>query len=285
MKSASSALTALLNSSQTFVMADLYTITLVGGFVVRYTDAGSDLTVGGNVFSSSGPIITRTRTRTVIGVEVDSLNLTLTAQSQHLLNGASWLAAIRAGALDGGRVLLERVFMPSWGDTSAGSLILFGGRVAGVELGRTEAKITVKSDLELLNIKMPRNLYQPSCPNALFDAGCGLAKSAWAVSGSVTTGGDKRVIGASALNQGGGWFDQGTIAFSSGVNAGVTRSVRAYVPGSVTLALPLVSPCSAGDAFTIYPGCDKTQATCSAKFSNLPNFRGFPFVPVPESVV
>ena len=31
--------------------------------------------------------------------------------------------------------------------------------------------------------------------------------------------------------------------------------------------------------FTAYPGCDKTQATCSSsKFSNLVNFEGFPYV-------
>jgi len=43
---------------------------------------------------------------------------------------------------------------------------------------------------------------------------------------------------------------------------------------------------AAGDVFTAYPGCDKTQATCaSPKFSNLVNFEGFPYVPAPETAI
>jgi hypothetical protein len=38
-----------------------------------------------------------------------------------------------------------------------------------------------------------------------------------------------------------------------------------------------------GDTFIAYPGCDKTQSTCSGKFSNLVNFGGSPYIPVPET--
>ena len=34
-----------------------------------------------------------------------------------------------------------------------------------------------------------------------------------------------------------------------------------------------------GQTFTVTAGCDKTVATCSAKFSNAINFRGFPHMP------
>jgi uncharacterized phage protein (TIGR02218 family) len=50
-----------------------------------------------------------------------------------------------------------------------------------------------------------------------------------------------------------------------------------------TLLNPLPLVPSAGDAFTAYPGCDKTQATCTTKFANLGAFRGFPFIPQPET--
>jgi hypothetical protein len=38
----------------------------------------------------------------------------------------------------------------------------------------------------------------------------------------------------------------------------------------------------AGDNFVVYKGCDKTMTICQNRFSNLANFRGFPFVPPPE---
>lgn len=283
MKSASPALIELLNSSQQFYMADLYTFTLVGGFVARYTDAEMDLVVGGQTFSGTGPLIRREATRTVIGIEVDTLNIEVTAQAGHQLNGTPWLAAIRNGGLDGARVQLERVFMPTYGDTSAGAVILFGGRVAECELGRVTAKITVKSDLELLNVKMPRNLYQPSCPNSLFDGACGLNKSTFAINGTVAAGSSLTSV-VTGLSQPAGYFDLGTISFNTGANAGLTRSVRSWANGTAKLALPLLAACAAGDSVTLYPGCDKLLATCEGKFNNRLNFRGQPFVPVPESV-
>ena len=43
------------------------------------------------------------------------------------------------------------------------------------------------------------------------------------------------------------------------------------------LAPPL--PVVPGDTFTVSAGCDKTAATCAAKFGNLESFRGFPHLP------
>ena len=34
-----------------------------------------------------------------------------------------------------------------------------------------------------------------------------------------------------------------------------------------------------GDTFSVFAGCDKTFATCKAKFDNALNFRGFPHLP------
>jgi hypothetical protein len=34
-----------------------------------------------------------------------------------------------------------------------------------------------------------------------------------------------------------------------------------------------------GVPLTLYPGCDHLKATCLAKFDNLPNYGGFPYIP------
>jgi hypothetical protein len=39
----------------------------------------------------------------------------------------------------------------------------------------------------------------------------------------------------------------------------------------------------AGDTFNLVPGCDGRQVTCSAKFNNIVHFRGYPYIPVPET--
>ncbi len=87
-----------------------------------------------------------------------------------------------------------------------------------------------------------------------------------------------------------GYFTQGTITFTSGMNQGLSRFVTQYTNpngsgGIVTIidALP-VAPV-AGDKFVIYPGCDRSQTSCRYKFFNINNFGGFPFLPAPESSI
>ena len=118
---------------------------------------------------------------------------------------------------------------------------------------------------------MPRNLYAPNCQHRLYDAGCGLIKSAHGTSGTVGSGSTAYAInwsGSSAV------YAQGTITFSSGVNAGVTANVKSATPSALSLSYALPSAPSTGDAFAAYQGCDHTQSTCQNKFGNLANFRG-----------
>ena len=48
---------------------------------------------------------------------------------------------------------------------------------------------------------------------------------------------------------------------------------------SVALWAPAGAAISAGDSFTVRAGCDKSFATCTGKFANAVNFRGFHLMP------
>jgi hypothetical protein len=83
-----------------------------------------------------------------------------------------------------------------------------------------------------------------------------------------------------------GYYDFGLITFTSGLNAGLTKEVRTWVPNVLSLYLPMPFAVQVGDAFTITPGCDKRRPTCVQKFDNLlgpdgihGGFRGEPDVP------
>jgi uncharacterized phage protein (TIGR02218 family) len=165
--------------------------------------------------------------------------------------------------------------------TPIGGVTLFHGRVSTVDqVGRTSATITVASDLVVLDYDMPRNLYSPTCLHTLYDSGCGVPRGTYAANGTVGAGSTATLIafsGALASHA------QGSIVFTSGVNANVRATVKSAVAGaSLSLIYPLPSPPATGDAFTVYAGCDHTQATCSSRFANLAAFRGFPFVPPPQ---
>lgn len=290
MKTSTLALRNLLATGQ-FVMADLYTITLIDATVYRFTSAEIDLTFGGFTFSASGPKFSRGNTRTVIGVEVDTLSVDILANASTLLGSKPILKAIHDGILDGARIVLERAFLPNWQSAVTGTVMMFGGRMSGVtSMGRTMASIEVKSDLELLNIMMPRNTYLPGCSYTLFDASCTLSKASKAVNGTCTTGCTTLLVDTATTGtlDSTTWyyqyFNQGTITFLTGANAGITRTIKAQQnPWAVTVAYPLPFAPAAGDTFKIYPGCDKRQGTCSSKFNNLAHFRGYPYIPVPET--
>ncbi len=282
MKAASSGLVAYLNSNKVFYMADLYTFTLIDGTVFRHTSCDIDLTVAGNLFPHTGPKITRSNVKMGTGLEVDTLKLTVAADSGDLIAGQPFLQAIVAGRLDGAVVKLDRIFMPAWGDTSLGTVNLFTGHVADIQGGRLQMDISVKSDIDYLNMLMPRNVYQAPCMHILYGAGCTLTKSSFGATGTVGASPTTILINC-GLTQAAGWFDLGTITFTIGVNNGVSRTVKSYTPGVFNLMAPLGAAPAPGDTFTAYAGCDKQQSTCTAKFNNLANFRGLPYIPVPET--
>jgi uncharacterized phage protein (TIGR02218 family) len=278
-----------------FLMAELYTFTLIGGTVLRYGDYDPALAVlvaNGNAFPASGLKFKRTRTRQAVGLEVGSVDLEIFADANDAtshVNGISFQAFVLGGGLDGAIIEIDRCFMASWGDCAAnGTLRWFYGRASDATPGRTSIKLTVKDLTEILNVTVPRDVYQPGCLNTLYDLNtCTLVKSSFAVAGTVASGSSAVLINSGLANAAGD-FDLGTITFTSGVNNGLSRSVKSYADnglsaGQIALYLPLLAAAATGDTFNIYPGCDKTMARCSGRFANLANFRGQPFIPVPET--
>ena len=285
MRTASPQLITLLNEDQ-FVMADLYTITTVQGDVYRYTSYDFDLMVGGHQFSSNGPIISREGISLSLGVEVDNLSVTIEVTNEQTFEGIRVVQAFHNGQMDGARFKLERIFLsPSRPtDTSAGAVILFEGRLIEPELDRNRVEVSVASDLDDLAVQMPRNLYQPSCNNTLFDSACALRREDYVVNTVIESGSTTARILCS-LSQPQGWFTQGVIEFLDGGNAGLKRTVRLHESGALLLTLPLLEAPQSGQRIRVYPGCDKRLETCINRFSNKEHFRGAPFIPVPETAV
>jgi uncharacterized phage protein (TIGR02218 family) len=286
MKTASTALIAFLNAARAnpdapIAFADCFTFTLSTGIVLTYTNVDQPIVYNGFTFSASGPLVQGLKYKASVGLEVDKQQITIAARPTDLINGSPFLNALRDGAMDGATVQRDRVFMAALGQTPVGGVTLFHGRVSTVDrVGRASAMLTIASDLVVLDYDMPRNLYSPTCLHTHYDAGCGVVRGTYATAGTVGAGSTVGVIAfAGALAS----QAQGSIVFTSGVNANTRATVKSVVVGvSLTLIYPLPSPPAAGDAFTVYAGCDHTRATCKSRFNNLANFRGFPFVPPPQ---
>lgn len=286
MKSASADLINHLNNHQEYIMVDLLTFTLLDGTNYRYALWDLNLTYNGITFNKAGdgtnPLFERSRVRTILGVEVDTLDLKIYAKSSDMLGTISWIQSAAKGVLDGAMVLLERVFL-SDNTIVIGGYVNFSGRVADITMSRNEIDLVVKSDIELLNIQMPRNLYQAGCPHNLYDADCQASRISFRTSGIVNANSTASLVLCNVTSKADGYFDMGYIEFTSGALVGIKRTVKAYTNGSLSLMNPLPQVPSSGDSFYVYAGCDKQQSTCKNKFNNLAHFRGFPYVPVPET--
>jgi uncharacterized phage protein (TIGR02218 family) len=293
MRNASAALIALLNSNRQLATADVLTIVHQDGSITRLTNLDQPVTVvsqydnGSHTFNPTFPF-TRGQTKLVIGTEVDSLELTLSPNpSTDLIYNLPWPAAARLGLLDGVEVLLEKVVMSDFIDTTPGTLILFWGRVGTPTISHSTLALEVQSYLVLLQSQLPRNVYQPGCLHTLFDSGCGLNRATYQHTGTIQAGSTRLVL-KTDMDQADGFFDLGVLKFTSGALNGQSFPVDSYeLPtandGIFTLVVDLPSLPGIGTSFECYPGCDKTQATCTTKFSNLARFRGYPVVPAPES--
>ena len=133
----------------------------------------------------------------------------------------------------------------------------------------------------------PMTVLQAACNNGLFDTRCAGAgneaamRAAYTVTGTATGGSRTHLI--SALAQADSYFALGEVEFTGGLNIGARRSIGKHTDdGSLFWADPLRFAVAAGDQFTVCAGCDKTWATCDARFSNTARFRGFPTIPAEE---
>lgn len=282
MKTASPALVTLLNSGEDYVEADCWEITLRGGSIIRWTSHESDISLDGQTYVA-GPLVARGAVTEKIGLETQTMPMDITAGDDDLIGSIPVIGFIRARGLDGANVKLRRAFAYSWTTPIVGAVIRFAGRVTSVrDIEGMQASVTVSSWLILLNVNSPPNLFQTGCNWTVYDPNCGLSAAAY-TSTSTVAGPTTRTTFGSSLSQANGYFEQGRVTFTSGALLGTIATVKTYLAtGALTLVSPLPVAPTAGDTFSIVPGCDLTKPTCGTKFNNLARHRGFPYIPVPE---
>jgi uncharacterized phage protein (TIGR02218 family) len=303
--------TLLANWSPTspVTFADLYQIALSDGVtVLRYTTADTDVLYAGNTYTSKGPFFDSLSTKSTAhwkaGLDMDTWQVNVAPAAIDAVTGVPWpaqiygqpwLAAVRAGALDGATVDIHRAYWAGgwpvpWSSPLVPSYVLvdvFAGRVGPVQPTRTEALITINSHMEQLSRPLPRNVYGSGCRWTLFDAGCTLNRASFAVTGAVTAVSNNGFF-LTNLSQVQDYFSLGMLTWTSGANVGSSKAIRSHAgspSGALTLIAPMPFTVAPGDAFTAYPGCDKTLTTCLNKFNNLANNGSQPFIPSPETAV
>jgi hypothetical protein len=278
MKVASPELQGLLGGTRDLAMADLWSIMLRNGAVLHYTSWDTDLLIGGVTYKSHDVVLKGGQLKQTRGLEPNETDLTCYPNLGTEFGGPSrvgnvpFLEACVAGLLDRAIVQRQRVFCPGPANpqtfSTYGPVRVFLGEVTEFDqITRNMAVLKCKDETYLLNIYMPRRQYMPSCAWTFGDSNCTFNKASLAVSAVAGVGSTQTSILAAALTQAAGYFAFGTVKFTGGLNAGVTRSIQNFMSGTITLSGPFPQPIAAGDPFTITPGCSKNLAGATESFN------------------
>ncbi|NTT88010.1 DUF2163 domain-containing protein [Tabrizicola fusiformis] len=280
MKNLSPALQSHLDDGTT-TLTWCWRISRADGVALGFTDHDRPLSFDGTAFEpESGFAASEIRAGSDLAVDAQDATGVLTSDRITETD-------ILDGRWDNAAVELWRV---NWADTGQ-RVLLRRGAVGQIRRGRMAFVAEVRSLAHVLGQTVGRT-FQAGCDARLGDARCGidLENAVYKGTGVVTDLLRDRAFMASGLSGfDAGWFTSGTLTWTSGANAGRITEVLSHgladAIATLTLLEAPVRAIAEGDNFVAQAGCDKRIATCSARFANVANFRGFPNIPGQDAVL
>jgi uncharacterized phage protein (TIGR02218 family) len=240
-----------------------------------FTDHDRDLAFDGTTFEAASGF-TASEIKDQIGLGVDNLEVESALRSDHLSEDH-----LAEGLFDDARVEIFRV---NWQDV-AQRVVMRTGSLGDVRRAGLAFTAEIRGLAHYLQQPKGR-LYQYSCDADLGDARCGVDLTQPQHRGIATVAAalsERAFTSAGLAAFAAGAFTRGLVTFTSGANSGRGTEVKRHTlsSGTTTLELwqPMAHAIAPSDSFTVTAGCDKTFATCRARFANATNFRGFPHMP------
>jgi uncharacterized phage protein (TIGR02218 family) len=151
--------------------------------------------------------------------------------------------------------------------------VLFVGQIGQVEFGEGEAHFVCVPIQQSVQRRVPRMLYQTQCNNMLYDVNCTVNPALFTFAGHISAINGLVVTVPEASGKPDGYYNGGYIK-----DGETFVFIQTHV-GTLLTVLAITPALLVGDNITTTAGCDRTRATCVAKFNNLDNFLGFPYIP------
>jgi uncharacterized phage protein (TIGR02218 family) len=250
--------------------ADTWEIERTDGEILRLTNHDHPLVIGGETFSA------------VAGISASARQLREDLQQNNqefkgLLTSTLFTHDdLRAGRYDGAMVSHKLV---DWQYPWAGHFLFNLYWIARVtSLGNDSWSAEVEGVSSRLQRAAGR-LYVRQCDAVLGDARCQFSPVA-SYNGSVVNGIVAQQTFNTDLTVAANELNYGRLTWTSGLNNGLTFDVHKnfLTDGKIILTRPTPFAIVIGDDFTVFEGCDGRKETCKDRFSNLVNFRGFPWI-------
>lgn len=164
-----------------------------------------------------------------------------------------------------------------WGDPDLDYQVHWKGRITSAKANGSTIDLECEPIYSSLRRPGLRARFELNCRHVLYGRGCSLNREAFRHDGTVVSFSNGGLsVEVSGVN---GFFADGHFTGGIALAAdGASRFITGHTAGTVTLSRP-IQGLVGGQAFTVFPGCDHLKATCLAKFNNLDNFGGFPWIP------
>lgn len=169
-------------------------------------------------------------------------------------------------------------------DTPTPEVVIYWvGEIASVGFENDEAVIACEPSGAVVRRPIPRRSFSAACGHVLYDRGCKVNENNPAFKFDVTvtgiSGSQVTVFGTNVGAQAADFFVAGFLDRGSAERRMVLTQTNDSA-NQVTLGLLLpFAQLTLGAALTLRAGCDHSAATCHAKFTNIVNHGGFPWVP------
>ncbi len=270
MKEIDAALTAHLAGALT-TLATLVKITRRDGGIVAFTDHDDDVSMDGVTYKADGSFSANALTQQA-NMKVKDFDIVGLLDSA--LIGED---DMKAGLFDHARI---DVFIVNWADASQGAVQVRRGWLGEVAMRGGQYVASLRGLHDLLTRRVGET-FTPECRFDCGDVRCGVNLVALTVSGVVSSVIDARTFTDVTRGEESAYFQDATLTWTSGDNAGASVEVAAWDGDSrtFTLWLPMPAPMKVGDAYQVAAGCDKRYATCRTRFGNGVNYGGFPSLP------
>jgi uncharacterized phage protein (TIGR02218 family) len=256
-------------ASGTTTLCHCWRVTLKSGEKLGFTDHDMKLVFDGTVFEADAGF-TASNIESSLGLSVDNLEAEGALQSTKLDD-----ARLHAGEFDHAQIEVWRV---NWQDASQ-RVLLRKGHLGEVTFGDGAFKAEVRGLSHLLNQQQGR-LYQFSCDAELGDARCAKVITTTDFSRTATVASiEDAALMLSGVSFEDDWTTRGLVQFANGRKLAIKRQRNVGVLTRIDLTTALPFEVAIGATVTLIAGCDKQFSTCTAKFSNGRNFRGFPHMP------
>ena len=238
------------------------------GVMVALTGHDRDLVVDGVTYRAA-PGLTPSAIVRAEGLDADTM------EASGAL-GATAISArdLAAGRWDGARVV---AFAVDWSDPAQPPVPLGEGRIGAVTLDGERFAAELTGAAAALD-RPVAEATSPGCRATLGDRRCRVAMAERRHLARVVSQ-EARAVTIDA----GGWpadtFGDGRLRWLGGENAGLETGVAASDGGVLMLREPPPFAVQPGTLVEAVEGCDRTIATCAARFGNAANFRGEPYLP------